>query len=30
MSIDGGQMENSTPFAAGILSIKILKESTFL
>lgn len=30
MSIDGGQIENSTPFAAGILSIKILKESTFL
>lgn len=30
MSTDGGQIENSTPFASGILSIKILKESTFL
>ena len=30
MSIDGRQIENSTPFAAGILSIKILRESTYL
>lgn len=30
MSIDGRQIENSTPFAAEILSIKILRESTYL